>query len=347
MARIVLDASTPKDVLIIKYLIPLLEEKGHEYIVVSRESTQTTGLLDRLGIRHVLTGWYGTDIVSKYRATLEQETRLLEVFQEYQPDLVWSHGNVAVIRTAYQLGIPLLYSNDTPHNIPVVKLTASLATRLVSPEAVAPCKWVEHGADPCSIRVYRGTEEYTWAKDYINVDRERLRKEFFEEPPERLIIFRGVEHKASYSYGATVPIREIVERISRYAHVAVIPRYGEEETILDGLENVTIIREAVEAPRLIASADMVVSSGGTMAREAGIMGVPTISFYFRDDVLIYLMGRGLPIRYVPRPDRIEAIVSRVMRDPDTYREDTEYLVRDFENHVEVLVEEVDGILSTR
>jgi len=330
LARIVLDASTPKDALIISYLAPLLERGGHEYLVVSRESTQTTGLLDRLGISHVVTGWYGTDIASKYRATLDQENRLMKVFQDYEPDLVWSHGNVAVIRTAYQLGIPVLYSNDTPHNIPVVKLTVSLATRLVTPEAVAPCKWVEHGADPCSIRVYRGTEEYTWARHYIDVDRERLRREFFEEPPERLIIFRMVEYKASYSYGAEVPVREIAERISRYAHVAVIPRYGEEESILRG-----------------ASADMVVSSGGTMAREAGIMGVPTISFYFRDDVLIYLMGRGLPIRYVPRPDRIEEIVSRVMRDPDAYREDTRYLVGDFEDHVEILVEEVDNILSTR
>ena len=84
-----------------------------------------------------------------------------------------------------------------------------------------------------------------------------------------------------------------------------------------------------------------------MAREAGIMGVPTISFYFRDDVLIYLMGRGLPIRYVPRPERIEDIVSRVMREPDAYREDTTYLLEGFEDHVEVLAEEVDGILSTR
>ena len=152
MTLIALDLATPKDVIIAHYLIRKFDRLGWDYIVFARDSTQTIPLLHHFGIDYILTGRYGFTLEEKYRATLEQEKKILEYIEEKgKPDVLWSHGNVAGIRTAFHLGIPVIYSNDTPHNEPVVKLTVPLATRLISPMAIPKCKWSKRGLEDSGI----------------------------------------------------------------------------------------------------------------------------------------------------------------------------------------------------
>jgi len=345
MPDIILDASTPKDSIIIKFLVDRLEKDGISYIVVARSSTQTIDLLEMFGIDYVLTGRYGYTLEDKYRVTLEQEMILAKVFASEKPSLVWSHGNVAVVRTAYQLGIPVILSNDTPHNKPVVKLTTPLATKLISPEAIEKCVWVENGIEPENVVIYSGVEEYTWTRLYRDVDREEILKKYLGYVPDRVIVYRGVEYKASYSYQVETPSREIVERVSRYGTVIVVPRYGDEKRVFQGIENVVILDKTPLAVELLAASDMAVLSGGTMAKEAALLGIPTISFYFRDKVLTYLMSRGLPIRYIPHPDMIEEYVSLVLEEPDKFRIYPERLIGDFQDHIDVIIDTVYSLLK--
>lgn len=341
MSYVALDVATPKDSIIAYYITKRLDKIGLEYVVFARHSTQTIPLLNHFGIEHVITGRYGYTIEDKYVATLEQERRMLDyIIENGKPSVLWTHGNVAGVRTAYHLKIPIIYSNDTPHNEPVVRLTVPLATKLISPEAIPKCKWVSKGLEDHKIIQYRGTEEVTWVKDHLKVDRPRILKKYLGEIPDRLIVIRTVEYYSSYSHGIKYDLKPLVEKLSKYAKIVVIPRYGDEKNRFKGVENLVILDRPVYAVELLAASDMVIASGGTMAREAALLGVPTISYHFRDDVLKYLMGEGLPVKYIPSFERILTEVDLIMKDPDRYRMDTSSLIKEYEEHIDIVIEEL-------
>ena len=71
---------------------------------------------------------------------------------------------------------------------------------------------------------------------------------------------------------------QTLERLGRdeRVHAVVIPRTHEQRDYVRGLElpSVIVPEHAVDAQSLIAFADLVVSAGGTMNREAVALGVP-------------------------------------------------------------------------
>src|SRR5205085_6577843 len=64
-------------------------------------------------------------------------------------------------------------------------------------------------------------------------------------------------------------------------HAVVLPRSSEQRAYVLGLglPSVIVPEHAVDAQSLIALADLVVSAGGTMNREAAALGVPVYTTY--------------------------------------------------------------------
>ncbi len=343
-----MDVATPKDSIIARYIIKRLDRKGLDYVVFARHSTQTIPLLNYFGIEHIVTGRYGYTLEEKYMATLDQERRMLDyIIENGKPSVLWTHGNVAGVRTAYHLGIPIVYSNDTPHNEPVVRLTVPLATVLISPEAIPRCKWASRGLEEDRIIQYKGTEEVTWVREHLKVDKEKVLKKYLGEVPDRLIIIRTMEYYASYSYGVKYDLKGLVEKLAEYAKIVLIPRYGDERKRFGGIKNLIILDKPVYAVELLASSDMVIASGGTMAREAALLGIPTVSYHFRDDILKYLMGEGFPVKYIRDFNGILDEAKRVMRDPDMFHIDTSEILAEYDEHVDIVLEELEKHIQVR
>lgn len=71
----------------------------------------------------------------------------------------------------------------------------------------------------------------------------------------------------------------IVEVLKDYANILIIPRFREQEEIFRGYDNVTIIKPPVDTFSLMKRCDLVIGAGGTMNREAALLGTPVISCY--------------------------------------------------------------------
>jgi hypothetical protein len=107
-------------------------------------------------------------------------------------------------------------------------------------------------------------------------------------------------------------------------HAVVLPRTPEQRDFVRGLElpSVLVPERAVDAQSLIALADLVVSAGGTMNREAAALGVPVYTTYGGrlggvDEALIRA-GRLVPLtdpRALDLRKRDGAASPRVRRDP--------------------------------
>jgi len=348
MKKILLDVATPKHAIFAHYLKPLYEREGFQVDIVARRNTQTIDMLKYFNIDYKILGGYGgANLLDKYKATLENEIGFLNYFIEHgYPDVLWSHGNVASIRSAFHLGIPIIHVNDTPYNTPVAKLTVSLSTKLVSPSAWSKRDWIKYGIDSKNIILYYGLEEVAWIKK-VEGDKYKIQEKILGKTVDRLVIFRIVEYKASYSLNAKPRIGKVLEKLSEYATIYYIPRYEEEITWLEKkkIKNLYIARTPVFAPEIFLAADLNINSGGTMARESALMGVPTISYYFYNKITRFLMRHNLPIWYIKDPLKIIRKAVKILKNPDKYRRDTRQVLTNFEDPLDVILQVTLEVLS--
>jgi predicted glycosyltransferase len=111
----------------------------------------------------------------------------------------------------------------------------------------------------------------------------------FKKP---LIVVRALETKAAYALRTADHTLEIARKLKVLGNVLLLERY-------DALGNDAFAskEEIVDSAKVVANADLVVSAGGTIAREAALQGIPSIviSELGRTYVNTYLARKGFPI----------------------------------------------------
>ncbi len=98
-----------------------------------------------------------------------------------------------------------------------------------------------------------------------------------------LVVARPPAREALYHRFENELFDELLSRLSSQAGVKVIllPRSDAQRAEFEasGFANVIMPRAVLDGANLIAAADLVISAGGTMNREAAALGVPAISVY--------------------------------------------------------------------
>lgn len=329
MVDVWLDAVTPKDSLLIYALLPALKEKGYDTIVTAKKQTQTTEVLELLSIPYTCVGKYGETLKDKL---VEEQKRTLEFVNLFDkiglPKVLWTHGDVSAIRTAFGLQIPIVYSNDTPHAVHVAKLVCPLVDWLVAPISFGR-SWSKFGIQKYKILLYDGVEEIAWlTKPTIE------KPEFLEEfEKKQIILFRNVEYKASYCKDVKVDAWKLVKKLSQKATVIYLPRYEEEKEKLKNLNNVWIPPKPLLTFQILPYVDMVIGSGGTICREAALLGIPTVNFHFWDAIAKYLRKKGFPIKLVRNTQKIVGLAQRILKNPEKYKKNTADKLRLLESPV--------------
>jgi hypothetical protein len=342
MVDVWLDAVTPKDSLLIYLLLPPLHEKGYKAIVTAKRQTQTTDVLELLDIPYTCVGKYGETIKEKL---VEEQKRTLEFVELFDrvglPKVLWTHGDVSAIRTAFGLQMPIVYSNDTPHAIHVAKLVCPLVNWLVAPLPFGK-SWSKFGIPKSNIILYDGIEEIAWLVGKAKCERPKFLKELATK--KRVVLFRNVEYKASYCKDVKVDTWRLVKELSEMATIVYLPRYEEEKEKLRDLNNVWVPPKPTLAFQVIPYVDAVVGSGGTICRESALMGVPTINFHFWDVIAKYLEVKGFPIQYSTNIDEILRSVQKILEKPEEHRINTANMLSSLESPTTVTTHYIEEYL---
>ncbi len=318
MVDVWLDAVTPKDSLLIYALLPALKEKGYDTIVTAKKQTQTTEILELLNVPYTCVGRYGETLRDKL---VEEQKRTLEFVRLFDkvglPNVLWTHGDVSAIRTAFGLQIPIVYSNDTPHAVHVAKLVCPLVDWLVAPISFGR-SWSKFGIPKSKILLYDGVEELAWLMKPV-----MKKPEFLEEfEKKQVILFRNVEYKASYCKDVKVDVWKLVRKLSQIATVIYLPRYEEEKEKLKDLNNVWIPPRPLLTFQILPYVDIVIGSGGTICREAALLGIPTVNFHFWDAVAKYLRKKEFPIKLLRDTQKIVRLAEKILKNPKKYKKNT-------------------------
>ena len=128
---------------------------------------------------------------------------------------------------------------------------------------------------------YPGLKEEYYLSDF-EPDRSLLDR-FGVDPARVLVVLRPPPDVSLYHRHSNPLFPMTLEHLGRLenVHAFVLPRTEEQREYVRALELPSVIlpEKAVDAQSLIALADLVVSAGGTMNREAAALGVPVYTTY--------------------------------------------------------------------
>ena len=342
MADVWLDTVTPKISIAINSLLPVLHKKGYSTLVTAKKQTQTTDMLDTLKVPYVTVGEYGSTLKEKLAVEQKRTLEFLDLFDKVgYPKVLWTHGDVSAIRTAFGLEIPVVYANDTVFAYAVAKLACPLVDWLVAPVSFGR-SWSKFGISKKKIVLYDGLEEVSWLQG-TTFEQPKFLQELGGKRP--VILFRDAEYQAVYCKDVKVDSQRLIRDLAKVATVVCLPRYEEEKEKLKGIPNVWVQPKPVLTAQLIPYIDLMVGSGGTACRETALCGIPTINFHFWDVQARYLYKKGFPIRIIRNNTGIVKAAKKILQSPAKFKIETKAALAKLESPIPVWTRYVELCLK--
>ena len=312
-------------VLVFRPLIKLLRERGDEVEITARDYAQTLQLLELHGLEATVVGRHGgRSRLGKARSLTSRLRALRKWAHPRDFDLALAHGSHELTMTARRLGIPSATTHDYEFAMLQHHLGMRAATKVLVPDSIPDERLAHFGVKPPKLLHYPGLKEEYYLADFepdarvldeLGVDRDRV-----------LVVLRPPPDVSLYHRHSNPLFPQTLAYLGALetAHAVVLPRTDEQREYVRELALPSVIfpERAVEAQSLIALADVVVSAGGTMNREAAALGVPVYTTYGGrlggvDEELIR-QGRLKPLtdpRALDLHKRDPAAGERVRRDP--------------------------------
>jgi predicted glycosyltransferase len=281
MARVWVDLTNPAHVIVLRPLVQLLEAGGHEVTLTARPLSHTTELLDAWGHPYTAIGHHGG--ASRAGKALAAGSRTAQAFafaRGKRFDYGLAHGSTDMPPVGRLLRIPNTTMFDYEWARLQHELNCRLATRVLVPDAIPAERLEPYGARPPKLVQYPGLKEEYYLGDFE--PDESVLGELGLDPSGVIAVVRTAPSYALYLGGSE---NELLPRVLRRlldeeAQVVVLARTDDQRSALRDLDGSLIVPEhAVDGRSLAALADLVVSAGGTMIREAAVLGTPVWSIF--------------------------------------------------------------------
>ena len=320
--RVWIDLTNSPHVLVLRPVIEVLRADGHEVHVTARDFAQTLALCDRFGIAHTAIGHHrGGRLAAKGLGLASRSGALVRWARRRGPfDLAIGHGSNDITVAAALLRIPCTTTFDYEWATVQHNVNCRLAQAVVVPDIIPPERFDRYGARR-KLHPYAGLKEEYYLADF--------------EPDPAILHSLGLDPSEPIAVVRTPPVVSLYHRFEndlfgatldrlRGAQTVVLPRTPEQRSQLDAAGGFIVPERAIDAQSLIAYADLVISAGGTMNREAVALATPVYTVFEGrlgavDEALI-AAGR---LRRLTSPDdatlakrdRTAAGDERIRRDP--------------------------------
>ena len=276
--RVWIDMTNSPHVPFFRPLIALLEERGHDVRVSARAFAQTLELLEEADVAHDVVGppHGGAGRAAKIRAMGSRLRSLRRWARTQGFGVALSHASHELPIAARSLGIPSAYAFDYEFARAQHTLGSRAATRVVVPEMIPRERLGRLGAPETKLRRYPGLKEEYYLSGLepdqavlgaLDLDATRV-----------LVVVRTPPEVSLYHRHGNPLFAGVLERLGRDPAVqaVVLPRTPAQRAWLRDAElpSLVVPEHAIDAQSLIALADLVVSAGGTMNREAVALGSP-------------------------------------------------------------------------
>jgi hypothetical protein len=235
-------------------------------------------------------------------------------------DLAIGHGSNDISVAARLLRIPCSTMFDYEWATVQHNVNCRLAQAVVVPDVIAPERLARYGAAGKLAR-YAGLKEEYYLYDF-EPDPGVL-GELGLNPAQPIAVVRTPPAVSLYHRFENDLFGQVLQRL-RGAQTVVLPRTAEQRDELGRAGGFVIPEHAIDAQSLIAYADLVVSAGGTMNREAVALGTPVFTvFEGRLGAVDERLIADRRLRRLERADQVELVkrddgargLQRIRRNP--------------------------------
>jgi predicted glycosyltransferase len=250
--------------------------------VTSRDYTQTQELLALHHMNHTPIGKHGgASRVSKLMRLIQRTTKMRRFGRDRGFDLAIAHGSNDIAIASRMLGIPEANMHDYEFAVAQHQVGCRLAKRVIFPDSVPPERLKRFGVTPQKLFQYPGIKEEYYLSDF-EVDEQALEK-LGVDTDRVVVVVRPPPDVSLYHRRSNPLFPQVLARVGSEpgVHAVVLPRTEEQRAYVKelALPSLIVPDHAVEAQSLVALADLVVSAGGTMNREAVALGTPVYTTY--------------------------------------------------------------------
>jgi uncharacterized protein len=271
--RIWIDLTNSPHVLVLRPVIEILRADRHHVEVTARDFAQTLELCKRFGIEHTAVGHHrGGRVASKALGLASRSLALARWGRGRRFDVAMGHGSNDVSVAAKLLRVPSATAFDYEWATAQHQVNCRLARAVVVPDAIPPERLERYGARG-KIHAYPGLKEEYYLADFepdpavlgeVGLDRERP-----------IVVVRTPPEVSLYHRFENPLFGKVLDRL-RGTQTVVLPRTPAQRAELGEF---IVPEHAIDAQSLVAYADLVISAGGTMNREAVALGTPVFTTF--------------------------------------------------------------------
>ncbi|GBE18740.1 hypothetical protein BMS3Abin16_01346 [archaeon BMS3Abin16] len=298
--------------------------RSHDCLVTTRDFGGLSGLLDQNSIEYTVVGRHGgKDRKSKLIESSRRVSELAEFVSKHDVKYALAKHSVELPRVAFGLGIPSIFILDNEYAEQQNRLTLPLVSTLVTPAALDQQIIQGQGANMGRTKTFNGVCEATHLKAF-KPDKSSVTElgEYVVVRPEPVLA--AYFQKQSETQG-------LIDRLNRLGYkVVVLPRSSEK------YQNAVHL-EGVDSLNLIYHSKAFFGGGGTMNREAAVMGVPAVSFYSQELLGVdkFLIKLGLMHHTTSLDFDVESLLTE-----KGLREKAEGIRKTFDDPFEIIGREV-------
>lgn len=257
--------------------IAWLRGEGNRVLLTARDLSQTHELLSLHRLEFTPIGGHaGGGLFGKGLRGVGRALALASWARSRGISLALGHGSRAQVLAAKMLSIPSVTFVD--YEFVALRLFGLLCDEVYFPDAVSPDVLSARGIPNARLVSYPGFKEQV----YLDPQSDRPIPEapplILVRPPARLAHYHSAQSELLYG-------RLLVRLAEEAAHCRVLflPRYASDGPEILRLSerhpHFELAREAQDGRALLLRASLVASGGGTMIREAAILGVPAASIF--------------------------------------------------------------------
>jgi uncharacterized protein len=271
--RVWVDLTNSPHVLVMRPLIDVMRTDGHEVEVTARDFAQTLELCERFGIEHTAIGRHrGGRRASKALGLASRSFGLARWARGRRFDVAMGHGSNDVMVAAKLLRVPSATAFDYEWATAQHQVNCRLARSVVVPDAIPPERLERYGARG-KIHAYPGLKEEYYLADF--------------EPSPAVLDELGIDRSQPLVVVRTPPDVSLYHRFENPLFAGVLDRLTGTQTVVlprtaaqrAELGAFIVPEHAIDAQSLVAYADLVISAGGTMNREAVALGTPVFTTF--------------------------------------------------------------------
>lgn len=301
----------------VKFYAKIIRELSHNYniIITCRPLANTIELLELENFKYSIVGkHYGTNKITKSLGVIRRVILLWLFIRKKDISLAASHSSFYLPIVSRLLNIKSLYINDNEH-ASWNKIAIKYATKAMFPEPLQEIAKIKKWDLAGNISYYPGIKEGVYLWDYSKIEGSFANKN-------KSIYFRTEPWNADYYKGKLNFLDETLIELAKSFNVKILPRGDRAKKHYQNprFHDLIVIDKSIPQYEIFNDCLLFIGAGGSMTREAAVVGIPTLSIYQSELLSVdkYLVNKKI-MKYDANPTLkgIKSIISdSINRSPD-------------------------------